>query len=142
MVKRSIAGLIRCRFFLGGNERWGTTLTLQTYAEEKRARVLQMWLRTVLVRTKRTSPYGEILAEASTAADGVLWREPGDFCRCGSVTLGLELLRTASAGRGVGETQLAALLLLHPVSQNLALLFIQDLDGFLYLPERIFFASP
>ena len=102
----------------------GYNLTLQTYAEEKRARVLQMWLRTVLVRTKRTSPYGEILAEASTAADGVLWREPGDFCRCGSETLGLELLRTAGAGRGVGETQLAVMLLLHPISQNHALLFI------------------
>ncbi len=35
----------------------------------------------------------------------------------------LKLLGTASAGRGVGEAQLTALLL-HPVSQNLALLFI------------------
>jgi hypothetical protein len=33
------------------------TLTLQTYSEEKRARVRQMWLRTGSVRTKRTSPY-------------------------------------------------------------------------------------
>ena len=31
----------------------------------------------------------EILAEASTAADGVLWREPSDFSRCGFATLGL-----------------------------------------------------
>jgi hypothetical protein len=31
----------------------------------------------------------EILAEASTAADGVLEREPNDFCRCGFATLGL-----------------------------------------------------
>ena len=30
----------------------------------------------------------EILAEASTAADGVLWREPSDFGRCGYATLG------------------------------------------------------
>jgi len=30
---------------------------LQTYSEEKRARVRQMWLRTDSVRTKRTSPY-------------------------------------------------------------------------------------
>jgi len=30
----------------------------------------------------------EILAEASTAVDGVLWREPGDFSRCGYATLG------------------------------------------------------
>jgi len=30
----------------------------------------------------------EILAEASTAADGVLWREPSDFSRCGFATLG------------------------------------------------------
>ncbi|MDH3557596.1 MAG: hypothetical protein OES18_17280, partial [Deltaproteobacteria bacterium] len=29
----------------------------QTYSEEKRARVRQMWLRTGSVRTKRTSPY-------------------------------------------------------------------------------------
>jgi hypothetical protein len=64
---------------------------LQTYAEEKRARVLQMWLRTVLVRTKRTSPYVEILAEASTGADGVLWREPSVVCRCGFAMLGLTL---------------------------------------------------
>ncbi|MDH3803241.1 MAG: hypothetical protein OEU80_14305 [Deltaproteobacteria bacterium] len=48
------------------------TLTLHTYSEEKRARVRQMWLRTGSVRTKHTSPYVEILAEASTAADGVL----------------------------------------------------------------------
>ena len=56
--------------------------------EEKRARVRQMWLRTGSVRTKRTSPYVEILAEASTAADGVLWRESSDFSRCRSETLG------------------------------------------------------
>ncbi|MDH3557264.1 MAG: hypothetical protein OES18_15585, partial [Deltaproteobacteria bacterium] len=31
--------------------------TLHTHAEEKRARVHQMWLRTGSVRTKRTSPY-------------------------------------------------------------------------------------
>ncbi len=42
----------------------------------------------------------------------------------GAGTKELELLGTASAGRGVGEAQLAVLLLLHPVSQNLALLFI------------------
>jgi hypothetical protein len=30
----------------------------------------------------------EILAEASTAADGVLQREPSDFSRCGFATLG------------------------------------------------------
>ena len=65
------------------------TLTLHTYSEEKRARVRQMWLRTGSVRTKHTSPYVEILAEASTAADGVLWREPSDFSRCGYATLGL-----------------------------------------------------
>jgi hypothetical protein len=64
------------------------TLTLQIHPEEKRARVRQMGLRTGLVRTKRTSPYAEILAEVSTAADGVLWREPRDFCRCGFATLG------------------------------------------------------
>ena len=34
----------------------------------------------------------ELLAEASTAADGVLWREPSDFCRCGFATLGFTLL--------------------------------------------------
>jgi len=33
----------------------------------------------------------EILAEASTAADGVLWREPSDFSRCGYATLGCSL---------------------------------------------------
>ena len=33
----------------------------------------------------------EILAEASTAADGVLWREPSDFGRCGYATLGFNL---------------------------------------------------
>ncbi len=37
------------------------------------------------------SPYVEILAEASTAADGVLWREPSDFCRCGFAMLGTRL---------------------------------------------------
>ena len=42
----------------------------------------------------------------------------------GAGTKELELLGTASAGRGVKEAQLAVLLLLHPVSQNLALLFI------------------
>jgi hypothetical protein len=30
----------------------------------------------------------ETLAEASMAADGALWREPRDFCRCGFATLG------------------------------------------------------
>ena len=33
------------------------TLTLQTYTEEKRARVLQMWLRTGEDRSKSTRPY-------------------------------------------------------------------------------------
>ena len=33
----------------------------------------------------------EILAEASTATDGVLWREPSDFGRCGYATLGFHL---------------------------------------------------
>jgi len=33
------------------------TLTLQTYSEEKRARVRLMWLRTGSVRMKRTLPY-------------------------------------------------------------------------------------
>ena len=33
----------------------------------------------------------EILAEASTAADGVPWREPSDFCRCGFATLGFAM---------------------------------------------------
>jgi hypothetical protein len=66
----------------------GNTLTLQTYSEKKRARVRQMWLRTGSVRTKRTSTYVEILAEASTAADGVLWREPSDFSWCGFATSG------------------------------------------------------
>jgi hypothetical protein len=54
------------------------------------------------------------------------------YCRAkpGQVLFGagtkdeLKLLGTASAGRGVGEAQLAVQLLLHPVSQNLALLFI------------------
>jgi hypothetical protein len=41
---------------------------LQTYFEENRARVRQIWLRTASVRTKRTSSVREILAEASTAA--------------------------------------------------------------------------
>ena len=41
---------------------------LQTYSEEKRARVRQIWLRAASVRTKRTSSVREILAEASTAA--------------------------------------------------------------------------
>jgi hypothetical protein len=41
---------------------------LQTYSEEKRARVRQIWLRTASVRTKRTSSVREILAEASTVA--------------------------------------------------------------------------
>ena len=36
----------------------------------------------------------EILAEASTAADGVLWREHSDFGRCGFATLGLVRLGT------------------------------------------------
>ena len=51
-------------------------LTLQTCPEEKGARVRQMALRTGSVRTKRTAPYAEILAEVSTAADGVLWPQP------------------------------------------------------------------
>ncbi|MBE9535073.1 MAG: hypothetical protein IMF03_08730 [Proteobacteria bacterium] len=36
----------------------------------------------------------EILAVASTAADGVLWRECNDFCRCGFASLGLRLFDT------------------------------------------------
>ena len=31
----------------------------------------------------------EILADASTGADGVLWCERSGFCRCGFATLGL-----------------------------------------------------
>ena len=34
----------------------------------------------------------ETLAESSTAADGVIWREPNDFCRCGFAALGCTLL--------------------------------------------------
>ena len=48
-----------------------------------------MWLRTGSDRSKRTELYVEILAEASTAADGVLWREPSDFSRWRFATLGL-----------------------------------------------------
>jgi len=58
----------------------------------KRARARQMRLRTVSVRTKRTSQYVEILTEASTAADGVLWRERSDFYRFGYATLGFTSL--------------------------------------------------
>jgi hypothetical protein len=65
---------------------------LHTNIEEKRARVCQMGLRTGWVRTKRTSPYVEILAKASTAADGMLWRERSGFYRCRDATLGLTLL--------------------------------------------------
>ena len=43
-----------------------------------------MWLSTGLDRSKCTEPYGEILAEASTATDRVLSREHSDFGRCGS----------------------------------------------------------
>jgi hypothetical protein len=76
------------------------TLTLQTYSEEKRARVRQMWLRTGSVRTKRTSPVREILAEASTAVPpkAGLWREPRDFCRCGFATLGLTVHALTTLG--------------------------------------------
>ena len=37
----------------------------------------------------------EILAEASTAADGVRWREPSDFsrCECGNVRVNYSFLR-------------------------------------------------
>ena len=34
----------------------------------------------------------DILSEASTAADGVLWRERSDFVRFGFATLGLTLV--------------------------------------------------
>jgi hypothetical protein len=64
------------------------TLTLQTYSEEKRARAHQMWLRTGSDRSKRTLLYVEILVEASTAADGVIWRERRGFGRCRSAMLG------------------------------------------------------
>ena len=47
-----------------------------------------MWLRTGSDRSKRTELYVEILAEASTAASGVLSCEHGDFGRCGSAILG------------------------------------------------------
>ena len=40
----------------------------------------------------------EILAEASTAADGVLWREHSDFCRCGSATLGFKRTHDLKGG--------------------------------------------
>ena len=59
----------------------------QIHAEQKRARVPQMWLRTGSDRSKRTEPYVMILAEARTAADGVLLREHSDFGRCGSAIL-------------------------------------------------------
>ena len=53
-----------------------------------------MWLRAATVRTKRTSPCVEILAEASTAVPpkAGLWRESNDFFRCGSATLGYSLV--------------------------------------------------
>jgi len=59
---------------------------LQTYTEEKRARVRQMWLRAGSDRLKRD--VRDSLSGASTAADGVLWRERSDFVRCRSATLG------------------------------------------------------
>jgi hypothetical protein len=43
-----------------------------------------MWLRTGSDRSKRTLLYVEILVEASTAADGVIWRERRGFGRCRS----------------------------------------------------------
>ncbi len=68
----------------------GLTLTLQTCAEEKRVRARQMCLRAA--RLRRTEAYltvREVLAEASTGADGVLWREFSGFDRFRSATLGL-----------------------------------------------------
>ncbi len=47
-----------------------------------------MWLRTGSDRSKRTLLYVEILVEASTAADGVIWRERRGFGRCRSAMLG------------------------------------------------------
>ena len=55
-----------------------------------------MWLRTGSDRSKRTGPYVEILAEASTAAYGVLSCEHSDFGRCGSAILGFSTPRLRS----------------------------------------------
>ena len=70
-----------------------------------------MWLRTGSVRKKRTSPYVEILAEASTAADGILWRELSDFSRSRSATFGFTQdahldLKKAVTGYGVNGVAL------------------------------------
>ena len=67
------------------------TLTLQTYTEEKRARVRQDVAAHSLGQDEAYFTVREILAEASTAADGVLWREPSVFCRCRFAMLGLTL---------------------------------------------------
>ena len=64
------------------------TLTLQTYTEEKRARVRQDVAAHSLGQDEAYFTLREILAEASTAADGGLWREPSYFSRCGYATLG------------------------------------------------------
>jgi hypothetical protein len=80
-----------------------------------------MWLRTASDRSKRTEPYVMILAEASTAADGLLSREHSDFGRCGSAILGFGTPRSQSrgaAGRFPGGTPiLFALAALRSVPQ-------------------------
>ena len=54
---------------------------LDTYVEEKRVRVRQMWLRAGSERMKRTFTVREILSEVSTASDGVLSGERSGFYR-------------------------------------------------------------
>ena len=62
---------------------------LDTYVEEKRVRVRQMWLRAGSERMKRTFTVREILSEVSTASDGVLSRERNGFYRYRYAILGL-----------------------------------------------------
>jgi hypothetical protein len=63
---------------------------LQTYTEEKRARVRPPTAEYLTVR--------EILVKASTAADGVLWRERSDFSRCGFAILGFTCISQVGSG--------------------------------------------
>ncbi len=52
----------------------------------------------------------EILAEASTAADGVLWREPSDFCRSRSGNVRVNPVAQPLTQPGPYDTQFSDLL--------------------------------
>ena len=63
---------------------------LQTYTEEKCARVRPPTAEYLTIR--------DVLSEASTAADAMLWRERSDFVRFGFAALGFTCISQVGSG--------------------------------------------